>query len=113
MAIRDKMAAAVQPKLQPGEQLQAVFGGQTHSQYLMVLTGVIPFLFINRYRVVAVTDRRIVVFDSGRWSSTKAGEVVTELPRATKLGGGTGVWHTIPAGTETLRVHRRFYKDPA
>ena len=37
--------------------------------------------------------------------------VVTELPRTTKLGPGTGVWHQIPAGGETLRVHRRFFKD--
>jgi hypothetical protein len=37
--------------------------------------------------------------------------VVTELPRSTRLGPGTGVWHQIPAGGETLRVHRRFYKD--
>jgi hypothetical protein len=37
--------------------------------------------------------------------------VVTELPRSTRLGPGTGLWHQIPAGQETLRVHRRFFKD--
>jgi hypothetical protein len=41
----------------------------------------------------------------------KARGVVMELPRATRLGPGTGVWHRIPAGQETLRVHRRFFKD--
>jgi len=34
-----------------------------------------------------------------------------ELPRASRLGPGTGIWHQIPAGQETLRVHRRFFKD--
>jgi hypothetical protein len=37
--------------------------------------------------------------------------VVMELTRATRLGPGTGLWHRIPAGQETLRVHRRFFKD--
>lgn len=37
--------------------------------------------------------------------------MVTELPRSTRLGPATGLWHQIPAGAETLRVHRRFFKD--
>jgi hypothetical protein len=37
--------------------------------------------------------------------------VVTELPRGTRLGPGSGVWHRIPVGNENLRVHRRFFKD--
>jgi len=40
-----------------------------------------------------------------------ASGVVTELPRSTRLGPATGMWHRIPAGSETLRVHRRFFKD--
>jgi hypothetical protein len=41
----------------------------------------------------------------------KARGVVTELPRSTRLGPASGVWHQIPANGETLRVHRRFFKD--
>ena len=41
----------------------------------------------------------------------KARGVVTELPRSTRLGPGTGLWHRIQAGEETLRVHRRFFND--
>jgi hypothetical protein len=52
-----------------------------------------------------------VVLDAGKTSMKKARGVVTELPRATRLGPGQGLWHRIPAGTETLRVHRRFFKD--
>ena len=79
-----------------------------------MLLGVIPFYFINEYRVVAVTDRRIVVFDSGRLTVAKAKSVAYELPRATVLGPGKGrLWHRIETGQETLRVHTRFFKDIA
>ena len=52
-----------------------------------------------------------MVLDAGRQGPKKARGVVTELPRSTRLGPGTGVWHVIPAGDEKLRVHRRFFKD--
>jgi hypothetical protein len=60
---------------------------------------------------VAAELPRIVVLDAGKTSMKKARGVVTELPRSTRLGPGSGVWHRIPAGSETLRVHRRFFKD--
>ena len=113
MALRDKLRAAVQPHLQPGEQLQVVFAAQNTSQWMM-LAGIIPFYFVNQYRVVAVTDRRIVVFDSGKLSVAKAKSVAYELPRATVLGPSKGMlWHRIETGHETLRVHTRFFKDIA
>lgn len=49
----------------------------------------------NEYRIVAVTDRRIVVLDAGRWTMKKARGMVDILPRATRLGPATGVWHLI------------------
>ncbi|MET3960484.1 hypothetical protein ABIE44_000418 [Marmoricola sp. OAE513] len=111
MALRDKLATAVQPYLQPGEQLQVVFIGQSHSQWLAPLVGFIPFLFINRYRQVAVTDRRVLVLDGGHWSSMKPQAVAFELPRTTRLGPGSGIWHRIEAGPEKIRVAYRFFKD--
>jgi hypothetical protein len=51
------------------------------------------------------------VLDAGKSSMKKARGVVTQLPRSARLGPGTGMWHRIPAGSETLRVHRRFFKD--
>jgi hypothetical protein len=111
MAIRDSMLASAAPYLRQGEPVQAVFGAQTASQWLAALTGVFVFLGLNRYRIVVVTPARIQVLDAGRTSMKKARGVVTELPRSTRLGPGTGLWHQIPAGQETLRVHRRFFKD--
>ena len=111
MAIRDKIAAQAQPYLQPGESVRGVLSGQTASQYL-ILVGYLPFLLVNKYRTVVATDRRILVLDSGSWSTTKAKSVVAELPRQQRLGPWTGnVWHKVQLGNETLRVHRRFKKD--
>ena len=111
MALRDTMRSSAAQFLRPGEPIQAVIGAQTASQWLAALTGVFVFLGLNSYRIIAVTPTRIVVLDAGRTSLKKARGVVTELPRSTRLGPGTGMWHRIPAGTETLRVHRRFFKD--
>ena len=70
MSLRDAMRDSAIPFLEPGEQVQAVFGAQTASQYIAGLAGIFVFLGLNRYRIFA-----------------------------------------IPVGAETLRVHRRFYKD--
>jgi hypothetical protein len=111
MALRDSMRDSAAPYLRPGEPVQAVIGAQTASQWLAALTGFFVFLGFNRYRILAVTPTRILVLDAGKTSMKKARGVVMELPRTTALGPGTGLWHRIPAGPETLRVHRRFFSD--
>ena len=111
MALRDSMRDSAAQFLQPGEQVQAVVGAQTASQWLAALTGIFVFLGFNKYRILAVTPSRILVLDAGKTSMKRARGVVLELPRSTRLGPGTGMWHRIPAGSETLRVHRRFFKD--
>lgn len=105
------MQASAAPYLQPGEHVQAVVGAQTASQWLAALSGIFVFLGLNRYRILAVTPTRILVLDAGRSSMKTARGVVMELPRSTRLGPGSGLWHRIPAGDETLRVHRRFFSD--
>ena len=111
MALRDSMRESAAPYLRPGEPIQAVIGAQTASQWLAALTGIFAFLGLNHYRILAVTPNRIVVLDAGKTSFKTARGVVTELPRATRLGPGSGVWHRVPVGNENLRVHRRFFKD--
>jgi hypothetical protein len=111
MALRDTMRESALPFLAPGEPVQAVIGAQTASQYVAALAGIFVFLGLNRYRILAVTPNRIVVLDAGKTSFKKARGVVTELPRSTRLGPGSGVWHQIPVGEEKPRVHRRFFKD--
>jgi hypothetical protein len=111
MSLRNSMCTSVTPYLHPGEPVQAVIGAQTSSQFFAVLTGIFAFLGLNRYRIIAVTPARILVLDAGKFSMKTARAIVMELPRHTCLGPGNGLWHKIPAGGETLRVHRRFFKD--
>ena len=37
--------------------------------------------------------------------------VVDFLPRETRLGPATGVWHSIEAPSGKIWIHRRFFKD--
>ena len=111
VALRDSMRESAAQYLRPGEPIQAVIGAQTASQWLAGLTGIFVFLGLNHYRILAVTPNRIVVLDAGKTSMKTARGVVTELPRATRLGPGSGVWHRVQAGNENFWVHRRFYKD--
>ena len=75
------------------------------------VSGVFWFLGLNRYRIVVVTPQRVLILDAGRASMKTAHGVVAELPRSTRLGPASGLWHVIPAAGENLRVHRRFFKD--
>ena len=111
VAIRDKMSKSATVYLQPGEEIQAVFGAQTANQFLAAVGGIFVFLGLNRFRIFVATPQRILVLDAGKVSVTKARGVVAELPRSTRLGPGSGLWHMIPVGSEKLRVHRRFFKD--
>jgi hypothetical protein len=105
------MQDSAAPYLKPGERVQAVVGAQTASQWVAALSGVFLLLGLNRYRIFVVTPRRILVLDAGRSSMKNARGVVAELPRSTRLGPGTGLWHVIPVGSEKLRVQRRFFRD--
>jgi len=105
------MSDSASAYLQPGEQVQAVFGAQTATQFVAALSGIFVFLGLNRYRILVATPKRILILDAGKTGMTKARGVVAELPRSTRLGPASGVWHVIPVGSEKLRVHRRFFKD--
>ncbi|MCP9947815.1 hypothetical protein [Actinomadura madurae] len=110
MAIRDKMRANAAHVLQPGENIQAVFGAQTTSQYFALISYWI-IIFSNAYRVVVVTDRRILVCRSGRMRMTPVNEVLRELPRDTRIGPPSGLWWRCETLGERLYVHKRFHKD--
>lgn len=119
MALRDAMRDSAAQFVQPGETIQEVFWAQTASAWTAAalggfgLLGALVRTFVNRYRIVAVTDQRILVLDAGKWSARKAQSLVTELPRATRLGPASGLWYTIDTGREKIRVPRRFFKDIA
>jgi hypothetical protein len=110
LTIRDKMRESAEPYLGPDERIQAVFGAQTISQYWAPIT-LMVLLFTNAYRVVVVTDRRILVCRAGRLVSTSVKEVLRELPRATRIGPATGFWYRSETLGERLYTHKRFYQD--
>jgi hypothetical protein len=112
MAIRDKLRSNAAHVLQEGETVQAVFTAQTASPYLALISYWIV-IFKNAYRVVVVTDRRILVCRAGRASTTAVKEVLAELPRATRIGPATGVWYKCETLGERLYIHKRFHKDVA
>jgi hypothetical protein len=112
MAIRDTMRENAAHLLQPGETIQAIFGAQTTSQYFALLSYWI-IIFKNSYRVVVVTDRRILVCKSGRFRITPVNEVVHELPRNTQIGPASGLWYKTDALGERLHIAKRFHKDIA
>lgn len=110
MALRDKLAERSRPHLEPGEQIQQVFLGQTGpSPWLSVLTYLL--IFWVKFRIVAVTDRRIVVLASKKMIMTPTGEIVASLPRTTRLGPVAGLWARVEATGERMYVHKRFHKD--
>jgi hypothetical protein len=110
MALRDKVRANAEQYLQPGEQIQAVFLGQTVSPYYIIISYWI--LLAGGYRGVVVTDRRILVFKSGKQKTSALKEPLRELPRTTQIGPAKGIWFKIDLG-ERIYVHKRFHKDIA
>jgi hypothetical protein len=110
MAIRDKKRANAQPFLQPGETVQAVFGAQTKSMWFAALS-IWIIVLANAYRVVVVTDRRILVCQSGRMTTTPIKEILFELPRGTRIGPASGLWYKCETLGEPLYIAKRFHKD--
>ena len=110
MALRDKLRSNAAPLLQPGETIQAVFCAQTVSQYFALISFWIIILS-DAYRVVVVTDRRIMVCKSGRMRITPVKGIEAELPRSTRLGEPSGLWWPCTTLGRKLYVNRRFHKD--
>jgi hypothetical protein len=111
MAVRDVMRASAAQFVEPGETIEQVFGAQTASPLTAPLIGSLIALIINRYRIVAVTERRILVLDAGKWTQRTARAVVSELPRSTRLGPTSGLWFKIETPAGKIHVRRYFYKD--
>ncbi len=110
IAIRDKIAANVQSHLAPGEQIQAAFPAQTFSGWWAMLSWIIVVVK-SSYRAIVVTDRRILVFDTGKLTMGTPKRLLRELPRATRIGPASGLWYRTEALGERIYVHKRFHKD--
>ena len=110
VAIRDRIREHAQPLLEPGEVIQAVIPAQTKNGWLGAL-GIVWLIFVNRYRPVVVTDRRIAITDSGKWAMAKPTSIIESLPRSTQIGPASGIWWKSSSLGQTLFIHKRFHKD--
>src|SRR6266545_5013847 len=103
MGCVEKLTANAQPFLEPGEQVQAAFFGQTKSGLRagMLLGAIGALLFRATYRDVIATDRRILVLDAGK-TPVKPQSVLRVLPRSTQIGPPHGLWYKTEALGEPL-----------
>ena len=104
MGMADKIMANAAPHLEPGEQVQGAFAVQKTLTNKATSGG---------YRAVVATDRRILVFQSGMFSQTTLKRLLTSLPRDQRLGPGSGPFHRVQLGDETMLVNFRYFKQLA
>jgi hypothetical protein len=112
MALREKLRERVQPHLEPGEQVQAVFYCQTGPSPWFIAVSAFILVLGSRYFVVAATDRRYIVLKASMWVPSKPKAFDRQLPRNTQIGPLTGLW----GGGSTFlgkrtHIHKRFHKD--
>ncbi|MFI2645582.1 hypothetical protein [Streptomyces sp. NPDC018610] len=78
----------------------------------MMVSGVVVVCLTTR-RVLAETDRNVVVLKYGRFGGVKPTRVITRLPRSTAIGPFAGTWTRTTLAGERLWVHRKWYGDAA
>jgi hypothetical protein len=112
MSLRDKIRTNAAHLLQSGEQVQAVIPAQTISAYFALLsTWIVPIA--NAYRVIVVTDRRVLVCHTGRFRLSPVKSVEHEVARSVQIGPAHGLWYRTDALGRTLYINKRFHKDIA
>ncbi len=111
MGIREKIGQRAETFLEPGERVETAFPAQTTSQWWLFL-GAIIFLIKNEYRTIVVTDRRVIVANSGKWATTNVREPMRSFPRPINVGEPSGIlFYSTEAFGETLHIHKRFHND--
>ncbi len=111
MALRDKLRERVGPYLEPGEQVQAVWLGQSGPSPYMVFLSYWVILIGGHYKVFAATDRAILVLDAGKLAPARPKRLRLRAPRQVKLGPCSGLWGQIHIDGTRYWVHKRFHKD--
>lgn len=118
MAFREKIEASAAPHLQPGESIQVVIPAQAVHPMLYIpgialgAVGALVLMVILRpFRVVVVTDQRIMVCRLPRIGTAKIEEVLEHGPRSTELGPPHGPlnYKCTKAGSRKLYIPRRSY----
>jgi hypothetical protein len=111
MALRDKLVERVQPHLEPGEQVQAVFLAQTGPSPWMSALSWLIVLFGAKYYIVAATDRAYVVLKAGAFVPSKPKGFDRRLDRRIRVGPLSGLWGKSTLLADKTYIHKRFHKD--
>ena len=99
-----KQAAAMAPYLEEGESVKVTFLGQTPvPPWVFFLVAPYVFIFMQKYRLVAATDRNVYVMSNKFLSSYKFDDVAHKAPLASAQIDSDGTWVSIDGGPK-LRV---------
>jgi hypothetical protein len=94
-----KRAEAIAPHLEPGEALRASFLGQTPiPPWVFFLVAPYVFIFFQKYRTVALTDRNVYVMENAFLRTYKFNRVAHRAPLASARVESAGTWMTIDGG---------------
>ncbi len=110
MAYRDRLKRKVTPLLEPGETPQFVFIARAGSHTLLFSTTGLLGVFLAKPRVVAVTDRAIVVMQANL-NGTSPTKVLARLPRKSQIGPVKGLWARINLDGTKLWVGKGWHED--
>jgi hypothetical protein len=113
MALRDKLRDRVASQLEPGEQVQQVLMSQTGlSPWFIPVIGALIAAIVNKYYVVAVTDRNIVLLPASKLVPSKVRKGPgRRLPRSERFDIQGKLWGASLLGGEKHFIHRRFFDD--
>lgn len=112
-SLREKLAERARPYLGAGEEVQQVFLAQSGPNPNFFALSALVYL-ASKYRIVAVTNRAIVVLAAkGFFRQSSPKQVLERLARETPLGPLSGaLWSRVNLPCEKPSwVHRRFYRD--
>jgi hypothetical protein len=94
-----KRNEAVAPLLEPGEQIRASFLGQTPvPPWVFFLIASYVFIFFQKYRTVALTDRNVYVMQNAFLRTYKFNGVAHKAPLGTARIETGGTWVSIDGG---------------
>jgi hypothetical protein len=107
MALSDKQkqkrADAIAPYLEPGETVQESFLGQTPvPPWVFFLIAPYVFIFMQKYRTVAATDRNVYVMHNSFLRSYKFDKVAHKAPLSAAQIESGGTWVKIDDGPKLL-----------
>jgi hypothetical protein len=103
VGVRDNMWGNAPSELKPAERIEDVFFAQAVNPYWVLVTWLIVVI-AHAFRVVVVTDQRILVWQGGSFSRS----AIEGVPRQTKIDPPKGLWYRTDSLGETLWVPKQF-----